>query len=90
MDNVSKEEYNAHKVNCSSSFDEIKAQLEILNIAMFGHKETKKLGVLDMVTEMYDLFKSGNITFKAIKYVGIFISFVVALILGITKLIKGS
>jgi hypothetical protein len=50
---VTKQEYEKHKSTCSSSFDDVNAQLAKLNSAMFGEKELERLGVYEMTTEMY-------------------------------------
>lgn len=68
---VDDKEYNAHKEKCSKSFEEIFAKLEKLDnidLAMFGNKEAKVMGVLDMTKEMYktmNLSKGGQHAFWA-------------------------
>lgn len=53
QEGVSKTEYNAHRDKCGQSFDLIFKQLEQQNRALFGEKEMKEIGLVEMTKEMY-------------------------------------
>ncbi len=59
---VEEKEYIAHKAKCAKSFEEIIAQLEKMERAMFGEEELDQKGVLEMTKEMYRsmMFAKGN------------------------------